>query len=388
VNASDGILNLAFGGFVWLLVFVPPFVLVMVAVFHAITLPLRRQERIRFLLDLVESGFRQGRGVEQALAGLSRSADPALGGRFHLVAAHLEQGVGMSRALERVPSLVPPQVVGMLRVGEEIGEPGVVLPACRRLIGDGSARMRSGFHYLVVLIFVLAPVVPLLVWWTEIFILPQLREVFAEMLEVGSVPVLSDWAFEGASLLAKGQALVVLGAYGAAVAYLGGPWLGRSIQSGLEIRPLDWFILRIPWRRKRLLRDFAAMLAALLDVGVPEGRAVEQAAESTANRAFHKQAEKVLVRLRGGEALRVALNELEPGSELEWRFGNAAQSRNGFTAALRGWLEALDARAFQEEQSASQFLTGGLVLLQGLMIGLLAFGFFHLLVSLIEEAAK
>jgi hypothetical protein len=70
------------------------------------------------------------------------------------------------------------------------------------------------------------------------------------------------------------------------------------------------------------------------------------------------------------------------------RFGNAAQSRNGFTAALRGWLEALDARAFQEEQSASQFLTGGLVLLQGLMIGLLAFGFFHLLVSLIEEAAK
>ena len=64
-----------------------------------------------------------------------------------------------------------------------------------------------------------------------------------------------------------------------------------------------------------------------------------------------------------------------------------ALAHRGFFAALAGWHESLNARAFQQEQAASQALTTGFILLNGLMAGLMAVGLFRLLLAVLEEVA-
>jgi hypothetical protein len=51
---------------------------------------------------------------------------------------------------------------------------------------------------------------------------------------------------------------------------------------------------------------------------------------------------------------------------------------------LNGWLEALDARAFQQEQTAAQFITTAIVLLNGTLVGLLVVGTFLALLAIID----
>jgi hypothetical protein len=59
----------------------------------------------------------------------------------------------------------------------------------------------------------------------------------------------------------------------------------------------------------------------------------------------------------------------------------------GFLSALSGWIEALDAKAFQQEQAAAQLLTTGLVLFNGFLVGFLAVNVFLVLTTMIREGA-
>src|SRR5262245_66354211 len=70
--------------------------------------PLRRAERARSLLDLIETALRRGEPVEQTLISISHSRDQSLGVRFHLFVAWLEKGLRLDEALAKVSSLVPP----------------------------------------------------------------------------------------------------------------------------------------------------------------------------------------------------------------------------------------------------------------------------------------
>ena len=62
-------------------------------------------------------------------------------------------------------------------------------------------------------------------------------------------------------------------------------------------------------------------------------------------------------RLREGVALTEAVQAIDDTGEFRWRLTNAAYGRGGFMAALSGWHEALDAKAYQLEQAASQVIT-------------------------------
>ena len=53
------------------------------------------------------------------------------------------------------------------------------------------------------------------------------------------------------------------------------PWVANGPRTGIH-RLRFW----LPWRRKRMQRDFSAMLALLLDSEVPEQKAVSLAAAS------------------------------------------------------------------------------------------------------------
>jgi type II secretory pathway component PulF len=147
---------------------------------------------------------------------------------------------------------------------------------------------------------------------------------------------------------------------------------------------VDWLLWRIPWKQKQLLRAFSAMLAVLLDGGIPEAEAVRLAAESTANEICRRRAQRVVAALAGGAKLYDAIGAFDATGELRWRLANATHARGGFLGALRGWHAALDARAFQQEETAVHALTSGMVILNGIMVGLIAIGMFGMLVMFLK----
>ena len=132
-------------------------------------------------------------------------------------------------------------------------------------------------------------------------------------------------------------------------------------------------------------RDFAAMIGLLLDAGLPEERAVTLAAETAANAAVTRRAERVVFRLRSGVRLPEAIGQFDQTGEFCWRLANAMHSGKNFFAALSGWLESLDAQAFRQQQTFAQLVTTGMVLYNGAMVSLFAIFVFRGFTLIIER---
>jgi type II secretory pathway component PulF len=135
---------------------------------------------------------------------------------------------------------------------------------------------------------------------------------------------------------------------------------------------------------KRLQRDFSAMLAVLLDAEVPETEAVALAAECTGNAVFRQRAARTSRLLAEGTKLPEAIRAMDGAGELRWRLANAMQRHGGFLRALTGWHEALDAKAFQLEQSAAQVTTTLLVLVNGFIVASLVIAIFLALIQILN----
>ena len=84
-----------------------------------------------------------------------------------------------------------------------------------------------------------------------------------------------------------------------AVIYIGGPGFVRWFQFR-SVPVVDWIAWRVPWKQKKLQRTFSAMLAVLLDGGVPEAEAVRLAGDSTANEICRRRARRVIAALEKG----------------------------------------------------------------------------------------
>ena len=176
--------------------------------FYVISLPLRRQERDRFLLDVIESALAQGEQVERYIISLAQTRDRSPGIQFHLLAAHLETGCSFVDALEKTPRLFPPQLLAMLKVGESIGDLRKVLPACRKLLRDGISQSRAAINYQVVFAFVLNPMVLLAVPFLAVKIMPVFGEIFSGFgMKFSS---LATTAIKLSPYIFAGQMLIVL----------------------------------------------------------------------------------------------------------------------------------------------------------------------------------
>src|SRR5262245_55004197 len=92
-------------------------------IYVTLGLPMRRQERARLILELIETGLAHGHSLEETVVSVSRSRDRSVGVRFHLLAAYVESGWTAISALEKVAGLLPPPLIAMLKVGGEIGDP-------------------------------------------------------------------------------------------------------------------------------------------------------------------------------------------------------------------------------------------------------------------------
>jgi type IV pilus assembly protein PilC len=373
---------------VWILVslvfavaYVLPAAGLVYTVYYGLTLPMRRSERARLFLDLLEMGLKQGRTPEAAIAGPAAGRDRSLGARFHLLAGYLQQGLRFGQAMDLVPHFLPPQVLAMLKAGERVGDMTRVLPACRQNLKDAISNVRGALNYVILVTLAMTPVVVFVPVVLRVKVMPKFQEVFAGMLDNGELPAFTRLIF-ASNTFTLGVSFGLFCLLWVAVSiYVGGPsrvrlpWLS------------DRIAFRVPWRRKRMQRDFSSMLAALLDAGVPEAEAVSLAAEATANGVMKRRAAKACALLRDGTKLPDALGVMDDSPELQWRLANALKGGRGFLQALTGWHEALDARAFQLEQAGAQIMTTTLVLLNGLLVGCFVVAVFLALISLINQVA-
>lgn len=354
-------------------------------IYFLLTIPMRRNERARWFLDLLELGLKRGQLPEQTTVETASSGDRALGVRFHLVAAHIEEGMSLAEALKRVPRFLPPQIVSMLKVGERIGNLAKVLPACRKLLADGVSHVRGALNYVLIVTFVLMPatfVIPILL---KVFVLPKYREVFNGLLEGAAMPAFTRLVFAGDNYLVGLEIVFFVAVLGLTLAYVAGPrW--EALLRRLVPGAVDWLQTHLSWRRKRLQRDFSSMLTMMLDLGLPEGDALKLAAESTNNGILIRRSAAACAMLEKGARLQEALRTIEGAGEFQWRLSNALQRGSGFSQALAGWHESLDARAFQLEQTAAQILTTAFVLFNGLVVACIVTAVFLVLVQIINGA--
>ena len=345
--------------------------------------PLRRRERARVFLDLLARALREGRDPAQFLIALAESREPSLGLPYHHFAARLQAGTDFAAALRASPRLLPAPARAMLIAGTEMGDLGAVLPACRQSLVEAEPGRFGAHLYLLSVGTVFCP----LAMWLSDWALRQAASGFAFELEPYPVS-LPTFGFLGAhpqAVLMLPAGLMILVCLTAVAGDLG-PHLATG-----GFRKLAPFVDRVrfalPWRRLRMRRNFAQLLAILLDAGVPEARALELAAHATANRVFETRARRAQARLAAGETLPAALATLGEVGEFHWRMRNGARAPDAFGRALRGWTESLAARAFRQEQTVAHLLHAGLVLFNGLLVGTLAYGIFSALVQFINAIA-
>ncbi len=349
-----------------------------------LSLPMRRRDRALFFLDLVETVVSRGQPVEQTILSAAENHDRAIGVGLFMVAAHIEGGARLGDALEKVPSFLPPQVNAMICAGEKLGDLKKVLPACREVLRVAPDTVRTTMHYMVAMLLLFAPIAIFLISVLSTLVVPKFKEVFAGMgMQLWPLTIFV-FTLNDHSILIGFEALLFLALLAVAAIYIGGPGLVRWFQFR-SVPVVDWITWRIPWKRKKLLRAFSAMLAVLLDGGVPEAEAVRLAGEATANEICRRRARRVIAALEQGAKLEDAVRAFDDTGEFHWRLTNATHAHGGFLGALRGWHEALDAKAFQQEETATHVLTSGLVILNGIVVGLIAIAMFGMLVMMLRH---
>jgi type II secretory pathway component PulF len=345
------------------------------------SLPMRRAERARLFLDLVEDALKRGQSIEEMMLFVVRSRDHTVGIRFHILAAYIENGLQFIDALKKVPRFLPPQISEMLQAGQKIGDVRRILPACREVLRDNPAGVRSAVHYMLLVVLLFSPVFIYVVIFTVVFVFPRFQDVALGM----NVPLWpeSKFVFGHAGWLIGFEVAIFFLLVIVTVAYLGGPGFSRFLKNnGLPF--VDRMAWNIPWKRKRLQRTFSAMLAVLLDAGVPEPEAVRIAGDCTANEICRKRTARILAALQQGVKLDEAVRVFDDNREFHWRLANAAHARGGFLNALQGWHETLDAKAFQEEEATAHSVTTLIVILNGVLVGLIATAMFGLLVVVVR----
>jgi type II secretory pathway component PulF len=346
-----------------------------------LSLPMRRRDRGLFFLDIIETALDRGQAVEPAVLSAAETHDRAMGIQFYLFAAHIENGARFGEALEMTPGFLHPQINAILRASEKLGDIKKVLPACREILRAPPDTVRTTMHYMVAILLMFAPIACALITLLSVFVIPRFRDV-ANGAGVSLWPV-SRFVFDHPLWFIRFEMVIFLGLLSVVAVYIGGPGFVRIFCC--RFFPfVDYISWHLPWKQKKLQRTFSAMLAVLLDGGVPEAEAVRLAGECTANEFCRRRTVRILAALQQGVKLDDAVRAFDDSGEFHWRLANATHARGGFLNALRGWHDSLDAKAFQQQEAMVHTVTSGIVILNGVVVALFAIACFGVLVAIVN----
>lgn len=336
-------------------------------------MPVTQKEKAKNFVDVLDIGIQDGRSPEQTIVGLSKMRETSFGPRFHLLAEHIESGLRAGQALEKTPRFLPRKIRSMLRVGEETGLLRQMLSVCRKSLADTKSQTLSEFDYLSPS-FLASAVLPVVFTMLAVAVFPKFLAIM-DGYQIAT-PRLTALIFNAGWVVAFPLFIT------AAVFCFRLFFVENS-----RLKPKLWedrLHFKTPWRRTRMQRDFATTLALLLDAGLPEEKALAFSADATGNGIFAQRVQAVTAELRSGLKLTDAVARLDATGEFQWRLKNAAHGQSGFVAALSGWIDALDAKAFQQEQTASHIFTSGLVILNAIAVGLITIGIFQALIAIVD----
>lgn len=370
---------------IWILFIMAPLTIGTIIAYACVTAPARRNERARLFLDLLETGSRFGQSPERTIAAISDTHDASVSVHYHLLAARIEEGARLEQALAATPRFLPRSIAEVVKIGARENTLDKLLPAARAMLTDVNSRMRGALHYVIAFAVVVLPGVFFFLPMLSIFIWPKLKQVLIDI--EAPPPAFTMLVFEsplGGTIVRFFFIAIFVSLFTMASFYIFGPRLQSAMRDLFGSIP-DRMAMLLPWRRYRAHRDFTAVLAILLDARMQEATAVRLAAQATANNLFQSRAEDVIRLLQNGTPLPEALKAIEKSQEFQWRWVSALRGGKDFFAALRGWHESLETRAFQGEQAAAHVITSSIVLINGAFVGMIAVAVFLIIITLIEE---
>ena len=348
-----------------------------------LSLPMQRRDRGLFFLDLVETALNRGQSVENAILSAAETHDRVMGVGFYLLAAHIENGADLAKRWKKC-RFSASQVNAILRAGEKMGDIKKVLPACREVLRVPPDPVRTTMHYMVAILLLFAVVACMMIWLVSVFVIPRFNDVATGT----GVPI---WAFMNLFLPNVSGWLRLRCWFSSrlvmvAVIYIGGPGFVRWFQfCGVPV--VDWITWRIAVEAEEIATDIfgharrAAGWRRAGSRGRPAGgRFHGQRNLPPARAARHRRAEKGASSMTPSAPSTTAAN-------FTGGLTNATHARGGFLNALRGWHEALEAKAFQQEETATHATTSGLVILNGVVVALIATAMFGMLVQILKECA-
>jgi type II secretory pathway component PulF len=358
-------------------------------VFVTLRRPLRERHEAELLLDIIDDSLDDQTAVERRITQLAASEDSSLGGRFEHLADNLKEGQKLDEAIEEVPGVLPPEVKTMLLYGLRNNALGAVMGACRQRLQDSYAQCRAamsviaggGMGVQIVAMFMILMIV--------VYVRPKFEAIMADMIgpDVESIapifyalnPRVLMYGFGGTFCLGLGAIWMFAGVFPSA-------GIGE-LMSKTPLGRLGWFDRMFSWKRLRITRDYSSLLAAFLDIGMPEAEAVRRSADAVAHPYTNSRAKRILALMESGHGLLTAINGFDGCKEFQWRYRNAAQSGGNYGEALAGWHGSLEALAYYREQRSVEIVTAILIVLNGALIGLFAAGIFQFLGHLIERLA-
>lgn len=350
-----------------------PFALLLGFSLTVLILPALRREKCRLLVDLVAGGIRRGQSPENTLTALAHLNDPSLGFGIYTVCWRVERGQSLPDALA-ASAFFPRELSEVFRAGYQLGNLESILPAAKEAASPRPLP-RNGAHYLILSATIFSPLLPILLLLLSIYVYPKLRMLFLDIGET-ALPPLTEWVFNWTGPVGVGLLVVSVFVYLGVLLYaiagptFRGPWFDRCVA-------------RVPWVALRLRRKFVSMLARLLDGSIPEARALDLAASSVGNQSFVRLGNSMQQELVEGKSLDQALQRLDSSGQLGWRIRNSGQSLS-MAAAVNGWVEMMEEKAFQSHQTWLHLLGVGSLLFFALLVGLTMVAVFMALIGIIN----
>lgn len=237
--------------------------------------------------------------LEVTLAALAEDRDdPRLAEMARRMTEELARGVPLEQALAAVEHRLPAEILGLLRAGVACGDLAGTFAryAEQRMATQRfGRRIRAAIAYPLLVAAILVPIT----LFISLYVLPMFRELFADFeLPLPAITQLVLDTGDQMPGIIGGLAAFLLGVP-LLMRLLGGRWLYHRVRSATPVVGRLWM-----WAGQR---EFAAFLAAFLELRLPLVEAVVHTGEVLSERNMARACRRLVERLESGQSLHGSL---------------------------------------------------------------------------------